>query len=150
MHKRTKQLLQGLGDIVSVSGLGNRKDPFIPGELIRKEGRWKGEGLGGYADSGKVGKRMWKSAGVEVWKNETGRNKAKNAVKLMTSLWFKCPISRTVNRQTVIPRDISGYTEVPGSSVIHGLVYQLSLDGRVEDTVCDVTHAGKQINSSVP
>lgn len=38
-----------------------RKDPFIPGELSRKEGRWKGEGVGGYYDSGKVGKRIWKS-----------------------------------------------------------------------------------------
>lgn len=68
----------------------------------------------------------------------------------MNFLWFICPISRTINRQTVIPCGTSGCTDVSGSSAIHGLEYQLSLGERVKDTVCDETHAGKQINSSVP
>lgn len=84
---------------------------------------------------------------MEVCKNKVSINGAKNAVRHTVFLCIKCPVSRAVNRQTVIPPGTLNYIRVPCSP---WFMVSFESPERINDIICDVTHTGKKIISGVP
>lgn len=83
-------------------------------------------------------------SGIEVWRDETSRNEAKNAVKHTGSLCFKCLIGRAVNRQTIVPLGTFDYIKVSGKICCPWFMVSAEQPERINDIICDVTHTGKQ------
>lgn len=76
--------------------------------------------------------------------------RAKNAVKYIVFLCFKCPVSTAVNQQAVIPLGTLDYIRVPGKLCSSWFMIPFESPEWINDIICDVTHTGNHIISGMP
>lgn len=67
-----------------------------------------------------------------------------------TLFFFKCPVSRAVNRQTIIPPGALDCIRVQGKLCSPWFMISFEPPEKINDIICDVTRTGKQIISAVP
>lgn len=119
-----------------------KKKRFIsPWRLRRKEGGWDKEGQG---SNGKIGKRKReKASGLEIWKNDGSMNGGKKLQSGIVFLCFKYPISRAVNRQTIIAAGTLDYIRVQNKLCSPWFMISSEPSGRINDiTWCDSYRKG--------
>lgn len=97
-----------------------------PWRLRRKEGGWEKEGQG---SNGKMGKRKWeKTSGLK--RSMNGGKKLQSGIVF---LCFKCPINRTVNRQTIIAPGTWDYIRVQNKLCSPWFMISSEPSGRIND-----------------